>query len=142
MLPQTHFLVSIVLFIIFYPFFGPATLWILAGGVLIDIDHPSLYIFRFKKFRLKEMFNYFENNKKLMVGLFVFHNVEFLLLMIALSFFYQAAFWFTIGLFVHYLSDWLSEFRKGGTFLKPYSFFYWLKIRKAYKQEAEKNEHA
>jgi len=132
-MPQTHLLISLLLTVVFYPVFGPVTLWILVGGVLIDVDHPLVYLARFKNFSLKKAVHYFESNKDLMPALFIFHTLEFLAIMVVLSFFYRPAVWFTIGMFVHYLADWFSEYRKSGKLLKPYSFFYWLRIRKSYK---------
>src|SRR3989344_7600316 len=124
MMPQTNLLISLLLTVVFYPVFGPVTLWILVGGVLIDVDHPLVYLARFRNFSLKKVVHYFESNKDLMPALFIFHTVEFLAIMVVLSFFYRPALWFTIGMFVHYLADRVSVTPQSGQLPAPYSFFY------------------
>ena len=106
-----HFLVSLILAITFYPIFNWKVLFILVGGVLIDIDHYVWYIFKYKKFDIFRCYRLFtEEGKrsgfKLFLGIFIiFHTIEFALLMLALSFFNELALLFTIGLVFHYILD-------------------------------------
>ena len=106
-----HAVVSAVLAAILYPIYGANVLFILVGGVLIDIDHYLWYVIKFKKYGLKECYTYcatgtIKDNWKYVTGcLFIFHNLEFLILSIVLSFYFPWAFMFTIGLLSHYVLD-------------------------------------
>ena len=106
-----HVAVSAILAAIFYPIYGINSLFIFAGGVLIDIDHYLWYIAKFKKYGLRECYEYcakgtIKDNWKYVTGsLFVFHNIEFLILSIVMSFYFPWAFMFTIGILSHYLLD-------------------------------------
>ena len=106
-----HFLVSSILAIIFYPVFNWKVLFILVGGVLIDIDHYVYYIFKYKKFGIFECYRLFTEEGKrsgyrLFLGIFlIFHTIEFALLVLALSFFNELALLFIIGLASHYILD-------------------------------------
>ena len=106
-----HIVVSAILAAIFYPAYGLNSFFIIAGGVLIDIDHYLWYISKFKRYGLKECYEYCakgtikDNWKYVMGSLFVFHNLEFLALSIALSFYFPWALMFLTGLLSHYLLD-------------------------------------
>jgi hypothetical protein len=103
-----HFLSFLMLAVIFYPIYNWKVLFILAGGVLIDIDHYFLYVFRFKKFNLFHCYTYFrdENNIKKHIGcLLIFHTIEFLLILLLLSFYFEFVLIFMIGSLTHYLLD-------------------------------------
>ena len=106
-----HLLVSSILAALLYPLFGWNVLLILAGGVLIDIDHYFWYIFKFRKLSLLDCYGYFVDGMdkdKVMKNLgmlLVFHTAEFLLAAVLLSFYNELALMFTIGLLSHYLLD-------------------------------------
>ncbi len=127
-----HIAVSAILAAIFYPAYGINSFFIIAGGVLIDIDHYLWYITKFKRYGLKECYTYCatgtqKDNWKYVIGsLFLFHNIEFFALSIALSFYYSWAFMFTIGLLSHYLLDfiWHIKIVKKPTY--ALSFIIWL----------------
>lgn len=108
-----HSLFSIFLAIVFYPLFKMKTLVILISGILIDIDHYILYIWKTKNFNIVKCHKYFttealENDHKHIMGkVLVFHNVEFILLVALLCFYSQLAFIFLIGLLGHYLLDFI-----------------------------------
>ena len=112
-----HVLVSSILSVALYPLFKWNVLLIFAGGVLIDIDHYLWYTRKFKKYSLKECYKYcaygtIKDNWKHVTGsLFIFHTAEFLLLSIVLSFYFSAAFMFTIGLLSHYALDLIWHIR-------------------------------
>jgi|SRR3989338_7912853 len=106
-----HFLVSAILAILLYPAFDWKALFIIAGGVLIDIDHYLWHIYKYKNFNLFEVYRFFIKNIEIndygnVIGiLLIFHTIEFLLVMAFLSFYFKSVFAFTIGLSSHYLLD-------------------------------------
>ena len=112
-----HLVVSIVLAVLLFPIYKISVIFIIAGGVLIDIDHYLWYTRKFKKYSLKECYKYcaygtIKDNWKHVTGsLFIFHTAEFLLLSIVLSFYFSAAFMFTIGLLSHYALDLIWHIR-------------------------------
>ncbi|MBI2652668.1 hypothetical protein HYX00_04345, partial [Candidatus Woesearchaeota archaeon] len=106
-----HTAVSLILAALLYKFYSWKVIFIIVGGVLIDIDHYFLFVFKYKKFGLMECYNFFtiegkKNNWNDFNGdLFVFHTVEFFILMTVLSFYKDFALLFTIGLISHHILD-------------------------------------
>ncbi len=127
-----HFVVSAILAAILYPTYGMNSFFIIVGGVLIDIDHYLWYTVKFKKYSLRECYTYcatgtIKDNWKYVTGsLFVFHNIDFFILSIILSLYFTWAFMFTIGLFSHYILDFIWHINgiKKPTF--ALSFIIWL----------------
>jgi len=106
-----HLSLSLILSIIFYPSYGWKALFIIMGGVLIDIDHYFWYAFKYRKFKLIECYRFYavanaSLDFKAHVGLLhVFHTIELLAIVILLSFYSEFALLFLIGLLGHYLLD-------------------------------------
>lgn len=111
MRPWAHLLASLILSTLFYTTFKWGVLFILFGGVLIDIDHYFWYILKYKKFNVLTCYRFFayeapkDSYREVNGLLLVFHTVEFFLIMAALSFYYNLALMFAIGLFFHYFLD-------------------------------------
>ena len=126
-----HTLFSLILAVILYPVFNWKVLLILAGGVLIDIDHYFWYIWRYKKFGLLSCYRFLsvetkKNKWKDVSGaLFVFHTIEFLLFMVLLSFYNEFVLIFTIGLLPHYIMDILFILAVPKHFILNHSVIYW-----------------
>ena len=108
-----HLVVSLILSVLLYPLFGWKVLLILISGVTIDIDHYFWYISKYKKFGLFRCYECLaveaEKNKwKDVIGsLFIFHTIEFLLIIALASFYNVYALILLIGLLVHYLLDFI-----------------------------------
>ena len=125
-------LVSGILAAALYPFFSWNILIIFAGGVLIDIDHYLWYVYKFKKISLFECYDYFIDgmrkdriNKNLGI-LLIFHTIEFIAMMLALSFFNELALIFTIGLLSHYLLDGIFLYRTAKRLIANPSIIGWI----------------
>lgn len=126
-----HLLVSLLLAAILYPTLGWKVLFILAGGVLIDIDHYLWYVHKHKKFGLIGCYNNFtieaeKSDWKNVNGiLLIFHTIEFLLIMTVMSFYNQIALILALGLFLHYMLDiiWIVTVPK--RFVTNHSIIYW-----------------
>ena len=110
---SVHLVASAILAAVLYPIFQWNVLLIFVGGVLIDIDHYFWYIFKYKKFSLFSCYKHLavevEKNKwKDVIGaLFIFHTIEFLLMIVLMSFYNKHALIFLTGLSVHYLLDFI-----------------------------------
>jgi|TARA_B100001964_G_C14126637_1_gene550865 hypothetical protein len=131
MTPLLHLLISLILAAVFYPIFNLKVLLILAGGVLIDMDHYLFYICRFKDFNIKNCYKYchagIKNNnfKDTMGMLLIFHNIEFLLISIIFSIYYQLALMFTIGLVFHYIMDITHRYSLAKSIISSPSLIVW-----------------
>lgn len=106
-----HALFSLILAAALYPAFRWKVLFVLIGGVLIDIDHYFWCIYKYKKFNLIACYRFYVNTNASRdftqhLGLLhIFHTIEFLLLMSLLSLYYDFALLFVIGLIGHYALD-------------------------------------
>jgi hypothetical protein len=113
-----HFLVSVILCIALFPFFGIFACFTLIGGFLIDLDHPLYYFLRFKNFNLKKAYDYFRNinikeNKEEYKKVFrIFHNIETVVFLIALLLVHLIFLPLFIGLVSHLAMDAIEEFSK------------------------------
>ena len=108
---SVHVAVSLILAAMLFPVYGLKSLFILAGGVLIDADHYLYYIIKFKNFSLAKSYRFFSseadaNNHKYIEGIvLVLHTAEFLAAMLVLSFYGEYALMFTVGMVGHYILD-------------------------------------
>ncbi|MBU0471571.1 MAG: hypothetical protein KKF89_01265 [Nanoarchaeota archaeon] len=106
-----HVLISAVLFVVLYPFFGVWSLLVFVGGVLVDADHVFWYLVNSSSFSVKKTYNYckvIEKRKDISAYrdmTMIFHSFDTLLLSVVISFFFSQ-FWFVvIGLVVHLFAD-------------------------------------
>src|SRR3989344_2713644 len=102
-----HFLVSLFISIVLFPVFGYYSLiMVIAGGVIIDIDHYFWYACKYRKFGLIRAYKFYLNKHFAEKNvLHIFHSIEFLLLCTILSFFSVIILLFTVGLIVHNILD-------------------------------------
>ena len=132
MKPLTHFLASLVLAAVFYPFFGWSTLAIFAGGVLIDIDHYIYYALKYKKMNIAVCYKFYaydaakEDFKDVTGSLMAFHTAEFAALCVLLSFYSTLALMFTAGLLLHYFLDLIFLYLVPKKFIANHSIVWWL----------------
>lgn len=131
MIPPFHFLASLVLCAVLYPFYGINSLFIIIGSFLIDLDHYLWYVYKFKNFNFIKAYKFylkinkeksFAKQKKCII---IFHSVEFLILMVILSFYSKIMFIILIGLLYHYVLDIIHVlFIMKGTWA-VYSIIWW-----------------
>ena len=133
MKPILHLLISLILAAVLYPLFNWKVIFIIVGGVLIDIDHYLFYVRRFSDFNIKNCYKYCDinerkkNNFKDTRGLLlIFHNIEFLLISIIFSIYSQLALMFTIGLIFHYMIDAIHRYSLAKSFISSPSLIAWL----------------
>jgi hypothetical protein len=117
MMPVTHFLWSVAIAAALYHRYSYDVIGVIIGGVLIDIDHYLWYvwdrkdwnIFRaWRHFRVEYLWLGLEKNIK--SEIYIFHNIEFLAVLAAASFYSNFIFMFTIGVVVHYALDLIYEY--------------------------------
>ena len=136
---STHLVFSLMLSIALFPAFGFFSLLALAGGIFADADHYLYYAYKFRKFNPFECNRFFtedgkkQNYRQFEGILLVFHTLEFLLVMAILSFYNKLVLIFTMGLFGHYVLDfiWFKFFV--GRFILNHSLVWWLTKFKKFK---------
>ncbi len=127
-----HFVVSAILSALIYPVFGWKSLLVIAGGVLIDVDHYFWYAYKYRRYGLTGCYRHFMkglegDNYKHNVGiLLVFHTIEFLIMCLLLSVFTDYAMIFTIGLLSHYILDLIYLINGPKFFIASTSTISWL----------------
>lgn len=103
---QTHFIVSLLLSVVFFPFVGYAAILILLGGFFMDVDHYLYHVVKKKKLSIIKAYSFFDNKK---LGfhhvLCVFHTFEFVMLVFLLGFFSKYLKLIAIGVIVHFTMD-------------------------------------
>ena len=132
MKPAVHILMSLIIALMFFPAFKFKVLFILAGGVLIDIDHYLWYIFKFRKFGFAEAYHYFADTirkERIMENhgiLLIFHTWEFIAASILLSFYFDSALLFTIGFLAHFALDMAYVYNVAGHPIANHSLINWI----------------
>lgn len=133
MLPSIHFIISTILAIILFPFFGFYSLFVFIGGFLIDLDHILFYWIKFKSFNLKRTHDYCRNItlkkdiKEYKQVLIIFHSIEFIILISIFSFYHKTFLILLIGVIIHIIMDMIYEYSKFKTLIKPLSLIWYMK---------------
>ena len=142
MYPIIHFLSSLVLVIILYPFYGLMSLVVFIGGFFIDIDHYFYYVFEKRIFHPlrcyqeltreavlhKKQFQAITKRPLYMKWdrLHIFHVWEFWLLILFLSFFHSFFFLVLLGMILHLGLDFIDLFSDRVYGRRALSLFGWL----------------
>jgi len=108
MLPQWHFLLGAIFSLLLWPIFGSSSLIIFASSFLVDFDHYLLYVKLTKNYNLFGAYYFMKKlakKKSKKKYLFVFHTIEFWLLLIAASLYSRFIFLIFIGVILHMLFD-------------------------------------
>ena len=113
MMPNKHLayavLASTLLYVCGVDLF-PLFIFIMSS-VLIDIDHAFDYLFKFKNYSWNEAKIYFKREGTLkrsneILPVFIFHNIETLLVLLIASFFYPIFIFIYAGIYLHLFLDW------------------------------------
>ena len=123
MLPKYHIVIGAITTSIIFSIFiitPLQALIIFLSSFLIDVDHYLLYVFKTKDLSLKRSIKYFfkrrddwlkkplEERKKSKLAIFIFHGIEFWILLIILAI-YLPIIWFVIlGIFIHMILDYID----------------------------------
>ena len=126
MLIKYHFLFGFIVSLLLYPVYGINVLIIFFTNLLLDADHYILYIFKFNSFDMVKAHDYFFNEER--PFLLFFHTVEFLLVLLLLSFYFRLAFFVLIGVVIHLLPDIYEEMRED--YIGSFPSIIWWYLRK------------
>jgi len=111
------------------------------GGVLIDIDHYLNYAIRKRDLSLIRAYNWHlkilkeirANPEKYMV-FHVFHSIEFMLLVLVISYFFNNYF-LLLGVGFHSLLDMIESFRCRTPSVRKLSFIQYLIVKRKVKKD-------
>ena len=139
---SVHVLVSAIICALLFPFYGWNALFVIVGGVLIDIDHYLLYIGLFKDANFIKAYKYHKsivakaynhpksisNDMEFKRGnLCIFHTIEFLLLLLLLSYFHTIPFLIMAGVLSHYILDIIFQVSTFKSIVMAPSILLWMR---------------
>jgi len=115
MLPKIHIALGIIFSAIFL-FFGTPVFYIIVmflASVLIDTDHYIWYVKREHDWNLRNAYIWHKTQPLMHKPVMhIFHTVEFILIIIILSFYSQFFLFLSIGLLLHSVMDIIDMFPK------------------------------
>ena len=133
MLLQYHALFGLIISFLLYPVYGLSVLIIFFSNLLLDVDHYLLYVIKFSSFNIKQAHDYFiAKDETLLLPL---HTVEFLMVLLLLSFYLDFVFFVLIGVVIHFMLDLRDELRFN--YIGRFPSLIWYLIRKNLKIKDE-----
>lgn len=131
MLPKYHIMYGSIFGIVLVPFIGlfNATIVFLAS-FLIDADHYFRYVYVEKDISVMNSIRYFyDKSKKRFHELYIFHTVEFWLLLLLLGFYSPVFIYILLGMLYHMVFDFIDMFKKGYYNVRIYSVLLWMILK-------------
>jgi len=109
MYPYQHFIACSILAAVIWPFYGISSMIVFLGGFFIDIDHNIWYMYKEKDWRGWRAYRYYtdgvKHNRKFGKSVMIFHTIEFIIPVAALSFLFLPVLLFLYGMSLHLLMD-------------------------------------
>ncbi len=135
----THLIVSIIIAIGLYPFYGIMSFLAVVSGFLIDLDHVIVYFFIRRSWSLPESMKYFNRMSRLKRQEifkdmpFYFHSIELLLAVAVAACLYEPLMPGLAALVAHHIMDMIQSIHSFKEQIKFPSLFLLLlyKFRKA-----------
>ncbi len=131
MLPKYHILYGAIFGIVIIPFIGilNSTIVFLAS-FLIDSDHYLRYVCVTRDFSIINSIRYFyDKSKKRLHELYIFHTVEFWLLLLLLGVYSEIFIYILLGILYHMAFDFIDMFKKGYYNVRIYSVLLWMILK-------------
>lgn len=140
-----HVLIGFIISYVLVQFFDFS---LLSGAIIffvswmIDIDHYFWYGFLRKDWNPFHGINWYKGSipklsklslkgkKKFKCGVFIFHGIEFWIILIFLSFFHNFFLWVLIGVMIHMISDWIGLILRGESLYNKMSLIYLIRRNK------------
>jgi hypothetical protein len=123
-----HLFTSIALAVVLYPFFGWISVFVIAGGYLVDFDHYVLYVIRTRDWNLGRAINYYRKRRFLIKRpvLHIFHTIEAFIVLAALSLYWTFFLVVLFGYLLHMLLDLIDAARCKKWDDRVNSILYWI----------------
>lgn|SRR4030042_214059 len=149
MLPKYHFIFGLSFVIFLYFLFPQISLLglsiIFLSSFFIDVDHYLYYFLKEKNLNLKRGYNWYKNKikrtyslpmserKKIYSGFYLFHGIEWIILLFLLGYFISSFFTFiAIGFLFHLIVDVFHEIYFKRSIDKSsliYNYYRWRKLK-------------
>jgi hypothetical protein len=109
------------------------------SSFLVDVDHYLIYVFRTKNLSFKKAYGFFveSTNKIYYRGyrcpLFIFHTIEFLIIIAVLSIYFKIFLFVIAGVLLHWALDWYVLLKNKVPYAKNFCGTHYILTRKKYK---------
>ena len=122
-----HFVSSIILTAVFYPFFGWTSLLAFVGGFVVDIDHYFYFIASKRSWSPRKAWRYYEERKLLpdRPTINIFHTAEAFIAIGIIAVFSTPAMILGAGFLVHMILDFAETIYKDYWHDRSSSIIYW-----------------
>jgi len=128
----THAIISFILALVFYPIVGLYSTIIFFSGFIFDVDHLIWYYIHYKSLNITKCWEYcngigsHRDTKRMVRMFFVFHNWEFILVMLLGGFLWEGFLFIGIGAGLHLLLDIYDRYRIFGVVIPGSAIHYFL----------------
>ena len=129
MQPLIHFIVSTLLVLILWPFYGINSIWAYLTGFLVDIDHLIEYFLHHKELSYKKLKHFYATTDFNNI-INPLHTIEFLILLIILSFYHKIFVILTISFAIHWSMDFIYQIKNKFMHHRNFSILLWLYQKK------------
>lgn len=141
MKPKTHLILGTLFSIIFYLIYPQVSsinfilLW-LSTWLLVDLDYPTIYALKNKDFNPRKFLDYYKKRlviwkkldrkekRKFKYNIRFFHSLEFLVILIVFSLYFNFISYIILGFLFHMILDWIDTIHKKENILKKVSLIY------------------
>jgi len=142
------FIISYIL-VRFFDFQLSAGIIIFLASWLIDVDHYFWYGFSKKSWNPFHAINWYKKSipkwsklsskkrNEFRRGVFIFHGIEFWIILMLLSFTYDFFLWILIGVIIHMIADWIDLISKRESLYGKMSLIYIIRRNKNKKKLEE-----
>lgn len=140
MYPKIHIISGLIISYFIYLIFPEIGminfLIIFISAFMIDLDHYLYYVFSKKDVNPFHTYSWFMENsqkskfipkdkrKEVYSGVYIFHGIEALILLVFLSFYNNIFFFIAIGFIIHQIFDLIEIYNKEYSYEKVLSFIY------------------
>jgi hypothetical protein len=122
---SVHLLLTLLLCAVLYPFIGAGVALIFVGGLIVDADHYIAFAAKFRTLDPKKCYKfYMEKYSKNESYLFIFHTLEFQMLVLILGVFYRPLLFLLAGMLFHIFLDVVGESRFRKKWKRKFSLVY------------------
>jgi len=147
MLPKYHFFIGVIFAVVLYflfPHIGIINILIIfISNIFIDADHGLYYVLKEKNLNPFKCYNWYKFNrkktlslpinerKKIYSGFYLFHGIEWIIILFLLGKYFNAFYFVSLGFFLHWIVDFYDEYVQKGTVDKIsliYNVYRWRKL--------------
>jgi hypothetical protein len=120
---KDHLIISIIITIILFPFFGWFSVLAIVGGVLVDFDHYLWHIINKKTLSIRKAYHFMKHKNHANRNMtLIFHNIEFWIAKVILTYYFPFLLPLLIGIAAHMSMDLIMYFKFKETHPNPIAY--------------------